>query len=292
MPNKGYVYAVILREFVHMKKCVFKFGCTKDAIRRYGDYPKGSMLVFTQIVDNYAQVEKDILAKLKGIFYQRTDIGREYFEGSSEHMLDVIKQHLESPKNLFEEESNNTHVEDAACDRMTDPDIIIDAFMKIHKVQLNNQIMRSADVYEMYTRWAEENRPLIGKRISHKRFSTGLKEAFRVETKPYRIDDGVARAMCFQSVADPTAKEELEFEEFVASAIQKANGTWFTLKQARELYSQSPYAHVRFIGSKLKTMLEETLQTQCCLQKKIAGVNYTNVFYGFRLEQPVNSNNV
>jgi hypothetical protein len=55
------------------------------------------------------------------------------------------------------------------------------------------------------------------------------------------------------------------------------------LKQARDMYSLSEYRDVNLMGQRLKKTLEDALDTQCIKQKKIKGVNVTNVFVGFRL---------
>lgn len=51
------------------------------------------------ICDNCVKTKKDLIAKFKKEFIQRTDIGKEYFEGDSKLMIDMIYTYTENTKN-------------------------------------------------------------------------------------------------------------------------------------------------------------------------------------------------
>jgi hypothetical protein len=91
----GFIYLLREREFIKTNEPIFKFGKTKssNASHRINSYPKDSEICYIEKVKNCDQLEKDILVKLRFNFDQRTDIGREYFEGKIEDILKLIKIH-------------------------------------------------------------------------------------------------------------------------------------------------------------------------------------------------------
>lgn len=80
----GYLYIVKEREFINSKKCIYKIGCTNNIKRRYSQYPKGSILIYSIISKNFREIEKLWINKLKNNneLIKRNDIGMEYFEGN------------------------------------------------------------------------------------------------------------------------------------------------------------------------------------------------------------------
>jgi hypothetical protein len=85
----GYVYMIVVREFLKNQESVVKCGCTHDIISRVGQYPRGS------------KAEKRMLHTMKENFVHWKDIGREYFEGSIAHMTGFIQMEMQSPLNIF-----------------------------------------------------------------------------------------------------------------------------------------------------------------------------------------------
>ena len=92
----GFIYLLREREFIKTSESVFKFGKTKspNAYRRINSYPKGSEIYYIERVKDCDQLERDILAKMCINFNQRTDIGREYFEGNIDDIIGLIKSSL------------------------------------------------------------------------------------------------------------------------------------------------------------------------------------------------------
>jgi hypothetical protein len=90
----GYIYILREREFIRMKDSIWKIGATKhdDIFKRVNQYPNNSQLMYCLRVTNAFHVEKEIMSCLKthpGI-KQRTDIGREYFEGNLQKILSLV----------------------------------------------------------------------------------------------------------------------------------------------------------------------------------------------------------
>lgn len=89
----GYIYLIQEREFVRANEDVYKIGKTKtsSAHARIKQYPKDSVLFYTEAVRNCDEMESLLLNELSRTFKRRTDIGREYFEGDPEKIINTIK---------------------------------------------------------------------------------------------------------------------------------------------------------------------------------------------------------
>uniref|UniRef100_A0A6C0ICB6 Uncharacterized protein n=1 Tax=viral metagenome TaxID=1070528 RepID=A0A6C0ICB6_9ZZZZ len=80
-----YVYLVIEREFVHSDQSVYKIG------RSSQENDNRFQLICQQRVMDSQFLEREIIQLFKHKYKQRSDIGREYFEGDSYHMqLDIF----------------------------------------------------------------------------------------------------------------------------------------------------------------------------------------------------------
>lgn len=97
---EGYIYVIYVREFLNSKENIIKVGQTSDIIRRFKEYPKGSKLLFTHIVDDRIQTEKEILELMKKKFTRCVTIGTEYFSGNIETMLSVVVQYVIQGRNI------------------------------------------------------------------------------------------------------------------------------------------------------------------------------------------------
>lgn len=86
-----YIYIIHEREFINSKESIYKIGKTTNEIqKRYSNYPKNSRLLFTQHVNNCHRVEKDIIKELTKKTKVRIDIGREYFEGPLDYIIQIV----------------------------------------------------------------------------------------------------------------------------------------------------------------------------------------------------------
>jgi hypothetical protein len=103
-----YIYVIKEREFLRTQENIFKIGRTKqpvdNSIRRFGEYPKGSEPIFLMKVSNSIKAEADVLKMLKREYKQRTEYGKECFEGDPNSMIGSIVKLL-SP-NLENNEVN------------------------------------------------------------------------------------------------------------------------------------------------------------------------------------------
>lgn len=90
----GHIYLLQEREFIKTNTPVYKIGKTKQSIRRFKGYPKGSELILMTKVDNINNVESNLIKKFKKLFKQRLDIGTEYFEGDVKLMVNNINSYI------------------------------------------------------------------------------------------------------------------------------------------------------------------------------------------------------
>jgi len=84
----------IFREREHKRMCeeVYKIGMTKrDTLSRLKEYPKDTQIFFCTLVEEPKKIENLIIKSFLKKFKQRTDIGKEYFEGNIKGMIkDVL----------------------------------------------------------------------------------------------------------------------------------------------------------------------------------------------------------
>ena len=81
--TEGCIYIVKLREFVTRNENVYKIGRCKCIEQRLKNYPKGSMLIHYEKVEDQYKSEKLLKEAFKKWFKQRTDLGSEYFNHSN-----------------------------------------------------------------------------------------------------------------------------------------------------------------------------------------------------------------
>ena len=88
-----HIYIIQTREFIELKRNVYKIGKTCQPIhKRHGQYPKGSLLLFAIPCINCSSLERNIITLFKEKFIQRTDLGTEYFEGELKAMIIEINK--------------------------------------------------------------------------------------------------------------------------------------------------------------------------------------------------------
>ena len=92
--SHGMIYLIREREFLKLNETVIKIGRTQNISRRFGEYPKGSTLMFVTPCKNEIEVEKELIEIFKSRFEQRKDIGTEYFCGDVIEMSNCISVHI------------------------------------------------------------------------------------------------------------------------------------------------------------------------------------------------------
>lgn len=95
----GYIYIIHVREFKNAGQNIFKIGRTIDIHKRFKQYPKGSQLIYTCLVEhNIVHTETAVKQLLKRKCIQRKDIGLEYFEAEREFIIKLVGLIVDTPR--------------------------------------------------------------------------------------------------------------------------------------------------------------------------------------------------
>lgn len=115
MENLGFIYLIFLREFINANQDIFKIGCCENIDRRKAQYPKKSIVIFHRYTSNYKEIEKKIIQIFDSKYICRRDIGREYYEGNHNDMINDICQII-NDINTFRINQNQEIISDL-CDK-------------------------------------------------------------------------------------------------------------------------------------------------------------------------------
>ena len=86
----GWVYLLREREFVNSGIEVCKVGRSGNWLKRFKQYPKGSVLIFCMFCADVVAAERESILTLTRNFKARKDIGSESFEGDTRSMVGAI----------------------------------------------------------------------------------------------------------------------------------------------------------------------------------------------------------
>ena len=87
-PEKaGYLYMIREREFKRLNEHVYKIGRSYHFEKRFNSYPKDSEILACIFVQDQYKEERNLIKEFDTKFVQRSDIGREYYEGDRQEML-------------------------------------------------------------------------------------------------------------------------------------------------------------------------------------------------------------
>jgi len=209
----GYIYIIQEREFVNTNENVYKIGRTENIIRRFSDYPKGSKLFLSFLVSDMYEIENEIKEQLCKTIKCRRDIGTEYYEGEinevTKEVLSVISKYSILPQ------ANQSVLSKA---KIKDPELLIIDYINLHKDEYFGKTKKTLDVYQAYLDWCETNQDITpAKYVSHKEFTTIIKNNFSVECKPCRLAEGVYQCIIF-AAGDPIDEvDEAKLKEFLTS---------------------------------------------------------------------------
>lgn len=87
MVDQESIYLIQLREFVRNNEPVYKIGkTTQNGLARVKSYPKGSVVLMQTTCCDCTACETKLIHLFKTKYTQRTEYGREYFEGNAASM--------------------------------------------------------------------------------------------------------------------------------------------------------------------------------------------------------------
>lgn len=108
----SYIYLLREREFLRLNENIYKIGKTEqEPNNRLSGYPKGTEVILFINTDNCHTMEDKLIYIFKNIFIQRTDIGKEYFEGDKDYMVKIICDVINANNNNKIFKINNVRTE-------------------------------------------------------------------------------------------------------------------------------------------------------------------------------------
>lgn len=201
-PKPGYIYVIWLREFLQQNEPVYKVGRTINLHKRTRQYPKGSRQLFSVWTEDTCKAESNVCSELALYFIHRTDIGREYFEGSFERLVDII---WDTVKTLETDQNDALEplapcIEDPPQPQIVDPIESLSKFVLSRRDILSGTVQKSVELYSEYTNWPHSLD------MSFKRFVSGLRELYGATTQPYRFEDGMHPGITFPDLVSGPRK--------------------------------------------------------------------------------------
>lgn len=102
----NYVYLIREREFVRNNEQTYKLGKTTQLPNsRLAGYPKGSEVILFIDVSNCHDTEKRLMEQFDGLYKQKKEYGREYYEGDLNNMkrtfFNVIEKEFKEPYQAY-----------------------------------------------------------------------------------------------------------------------------------------------------------------------------------------------
>jgi hypothetical protein len=231
-----YIYIIREREFRRFGEPVWKPGRTEyESIqKRFGQYPKGSELIFAARVSDAVTAEKELkqlLASHRGLIH-RKDIGREYFEGELDVIYGIASMVCaryikaadweEGEENENENKSDSNQSEDTLMDvddaeeSITSSDVEVsepvqdpplDSHMAIiqfvsdHRQTLNRANMTVADVYRLFKLWLD-NLSVLPQVVSMQSntLSQSICKLYKAQYSTCRLDGQVHPSLKFPTL--------------------------------------------------------------------------------------------
>lgn len=194
----GWIYIIYVREFLNLCQNIFKIGRTRNIIKRFKQYPNGSVLILSLQVDDMFHYEKELKSIFKEKYNQRTDIGTEYFEGNVEDMIQSIILYKQTQTKLEIAQVNNVDKTNEVVESLDYYDII--------ESDLNNYI-----TLENITKNLQETKPDVSvKDLSSKLQKLGLK-----------IGQQVIGKVCYGVQFKDDSKNTPNISQIILSVLEK-----------------------------------------------------------------------
>ena len=207
----GTIYVVWEREFFNKHEAVYKIGRTKNIVKRFSHYPKGSQLLCVALSDNYKQVENDLIHKFNIKFKARPDIGREYFEGDIYEIIDNISSYVKNINNsnlsfldkinddiedIDETENIEKHkIEKESIKTKIDSTIVIIEYVNEHRKYLNEITIKSQQFYQDVIKWINDQK--YNTFMNHNNMIKDLINIYKVTRVSHQFIDGLDLALIF-----------------------------------------------------------------------------------------------
>lgn len=199
------IYLIHEREFINKNVFIIKLGRTNSIIKRYPQYPKGSRLIFALYTNSkdLVQVENALLHKFRDVFKARTDIGKEYFEGDVDEMINIIVTHIKYNEKTDEKEEE-------ICIKK-DPTIALIDFVNENYKLYSKNVVSSKHFYNEFLEYIKMNNYDL--HVTHTKMSHDLSKCFGVKNTVLRFDNGVEQGLYFPDLIEEPKKIKPKLKE-------------------------------------------------------------------------------
>ena len=188
----GYIYLIHEREFLQKKEDLYTIGRTSDIIRRFKEYPKGSMLLFTIMTFDEKSAETAIIKQFTNEFKLRSDIGNENFEGDYKKMIKNIIEYVLSKDAAINVAINIT---DVIIPKKEDPTMIVMEYVDLNRAEFSKKQYKSKDFYKMICTYITEKKYNIS--LSYIKMLKELETHYKIKCKNIEFNDGEYQAIIF-----------------------------------------------------------------------------------------------
>jgi hypothetical protein len=184
------IYLIQEREFINTNESVIKIGRTNNIAKRFLQYPKGSLLLFSIYINptDLISMEKQLLYKFGGVFRARADIGREYFEGDINEMIKTIVNNVKDVKYDEKKQEDIVFIK-------KDPTIALMDYVNENRQILSNSIISSKYFYNEFLEYIKSKSYDL--HMTHTKMSRDLSKCYNVKHKVHRFESGVEQGLCF-----------------------------------------------------------------------------------------------
>lgn len=142
--NTNTIYLLQTREFIQLNQPVYKMGRTDQPLeKRLKGYPKGSKVLYSDVCCHTVNTETIILRYFRTEFIHRKDIGKEYFEGDPNKMIEIIRYFCKNYIDL-----SNISMKECMIDDDEYPDYPIQKSPKKRYVTKQKTIKTTIDTYD------------------------------------------------------------------------------------------------------------------------------------------------
>lgn len=177
---------ILEREFMRLGDNVYKIGRTDNVKRRLAQYPKGSRLLFSIYTPDCLTAERELIRHFKGAYRHREDIGREYFQGESHCMINVITDYVtEQLRNIVVIDTDSDSMETATAKQ--DVSVVLMEYVAENGDALSGQHVRSRVLLEGFMLWLKDRRYVVS--ITHSKLVRELNRLYGTKDSTHYFDD-------------------------------------------------------------------------------------------------------
>lgn len=274
----GYIYLLQTRESYKCDESIYKIGrTTKDALNRFNNYPKGSLLYIHMYTLDCKSTERRLIDIFNTKYTNVSQYGYEYFEGDLQDMMNTIYREVNAT-GACKSSISKLHKE---FQRLTNHNDMLHSQNIDLKNQLNELTISNKESINQLS-------ALVAKLTCN---DTGVSIESVKPDQIWVMKDKVCtqknsfcnRNACTQTQLSVPMRVGDGLRTFVEENLEKCSHSYITLKQIKLLIEGGDYRYVD-TGRTLRPLLEDILSVRCVEQKRIGVKLVRSYFSGYKLK--------